>query len=438
MDYTMKKNLLFIFSIFLFAFITCSVNAQPILQESFEYPAGDTLTNYGWENHGGFFLPLTLTNGELVYPGRSSNGNAVDVKMGGILREDVHFNLPSITDSGSVYVSFLVRVDSALTTGSYFIHLTDSFPTSTYQGRVFVRDTSGLGENIQFGLSKGSSSPVEWTTNTYSNNLVYLLVLKYEVVGNTAGNDDIVSLYIDPDITQPEPSVPELTNIDTSSVSPIGAIALRQGFNLFQSASIRVDEIVVGPSWFDILPVELSSFSATITGNTVKLNWATTTELNNSGFDILRQAQNDQWEKIAFVKGHGTTTEVHNYSFIDANLNGGRYAYKLKQLDFNGSFKYSDAVYVEIAQPLNFKLFQNYPNPFNPSTTINFQIQETEFVTLKVYDILGNEITTLVNEKKESGSYNIAYNASGLSSGTYIYQLRMGSFVETKKLILIK
>ena len=107
-------------------------------------------------------------------------------------------------------------------------------------------------------------------------------------------------------------------------------------------------------------------------------------------------------------------------------------------MDFNGSFEYSDVVNVEIINPLNFKLFQNYPNPFNPSTTINFQIQEAGQVTLKVYDVIGNEITTLINEKKDTGNYSVKYDASSLSSGTYIYQLRMGSFVETKKLILIK
>ncbi|UCH66949.1 MAG: T9SS type A sorting domain-containing protein [Ignavibacterium sp.] len=383
--------------------------------------------------------------------------------MGGIDREDVHLNFPSIKDSGSVYVSFLVRVDSALTSGAYFIHLANSFPTSnggggdddddeddvddeddedlnipTYVGKIFVRDTVGLGENIQFGLSKSSSSSVEWTTDIYSSNIVYLLVLKYEIVGDTEGNDDIVSLYIDPDITKLEPSVPELINTDTSNDSPIGAIALRQGFSFSQSASVCVDEIVVRPNWFNLNPVELSSFSASVTGNTVTLNWITTTELNNSGFDVLRHKQGGKWEKIAFVDGHGTTTKKQNYSFTDDNLNTGRYAYKLKQVDFNGSFEYSDVVNIEIGQPLSFELFQNFPNPFNPTTTISFQVNEKGLTTLKVYDILGNEVATLVNEKMEAGSYNITYDAASLSSGTYIYQLRMGNTVETKKMILLR
>ena len=433
----MRNHVFIIISVPLIFFITCSLNAQPILQESFDYPAGDTLTNHGWENHSGFLNSLIVTNGGLTYPGIGATGNAVDVTMG-IFREDVHVNLSSMTDSGSVYASFLARVDTASTTETYFFHLANSFPTSTFIGRVFVRDTSGAGENFQFGLSKESTSMVEWTTTLYSYDMVYLLVLKYEVVGDTAGSDDIVSLYIDPDVTQLEPSVPELANIDTGADSPIGAIALRQGISLFAQAIVRVDEIVVGPNWFDVLPVELSSFSASVTGNNVKLNWTTATELNNSGFDILRRTENGQWEKIAYVNGHGTSTESLIYSFTDNNLSTGKYSYRLKQIDFNGAFEYSDIVNVEIEQPSSFKLFQNHPNPFNPSTTINFQIHETGLVTLNVYDILGNEVTTLVNEKKEPGYYRFTYDASGLSSGTYIYQLRMGSFVQTKKLILIK
>jgi len=167
------------------------------------------------------------------------------------------------------------------------------------------------------------------------------------------------------------------------------------------------------------------------------LNWKTETEVNNLGFEIERMGDND-WEKIAFVAGHGTTTETYYYSFIDANLRAGQYAYRLKQLDFDGSFQFSDVVNIEITNPYHFKLFGNYPNPFNPSTTINFQIQDEGIVTLIVYDILGNEIAILVNEYKEPGNYNVSYDASSLSSGTYIYQLRMNGFVETKKLILIK
>jgi Secretion system C-terminal sorting domain len=185
------------------------------------------------------------------------------------------------------------------------------------------------------------------------------------------------------------------------------------------------------------LPVELTSFTAKINENSAHLSWKTKTEVNNQGFEIERMADRN-WERIAFVEGHGTTTETNNYSFVDASLKAGQYAYRLKQLNFNGSFQYSDVINVEITKPFDFMLFQNHPNPFNPTTTIKFQIQNAGLVSLIVYDILGNKVATLVNEKKEPGNYNISYNASNLSSGTYIYQLRMDGFVQTKKLILIK
>ncbi|MDP2364943.1 MAG: T9SS type A sorting domain-containing protein, partial [Ignavibacteria bacterium] len=151
------------------------------------------------------------------------------------------------------------------------------------------------------------------------------------------------------------------------------------------------------------------------------------------------------WQKIGFVNGNGTATEAQSYSFVDENLSSGKYQYRLKQLDFNGSFEYSDIVEVEIT-PSVFSLSQNYPNPFNPSTKISWQSPVGSWQTLMVYDILGNEVVTLVNEYKNAGSYNTEFNASHLASGIYYYQLRAGdpstslgqSFVETKKMILLR
>ncbi len=119
-------------------------------------------------------------------------------------------------------------------------------------------------------------------------------------------------------------------------------------------------------------------------------------------------------------------------------VSDGKYTYRLKQIDFDGSFQYSSEVEVEVSAPLEFSLEQNYPNPFNPSTTIRYSIPISEFVTLKIYDVLGNEVATLVNEVKPAGSDEIEFDASHLSSGIYIYKLQWGIFVETKKMILMK
>ena len=212
-------------------------------------------------------------------------------------------------------------------------------------------------------------------------------------------------------------------------------------------AHCETDELWIAGSYELILysinggiPVELISFTAEFLESKLELNWTTATETNNSGFEILRFAQNDnaEWVTIGFVPGHGTTTETQHYSFTDNDVKPGKYQYKLKQIDYNGTFEYSQIVEVEIPFVTEFSLSQNYPNPFNPSTTIKFQIPELSFVTFKVYDVLGNEMRTLVNEEKSIGSYEVNFDASGLPSGIYFYRLKAGPFVETKKMLLLK
>ena len=186
-----------------------------------------------------------------------------------------------------------------------------------------------------------------------------------------------------------------------------------------------------------VVPVELSSFNALTKGNDVILNWQTATEINNQGFEIERN-NNGEFQKVGFVPGHGTTTEIRNYSFTDENLTPGEYSYRLKQMDYDGTTEYSDIVEVDVNQPIEYNLSQNYPNPFNPSTTISYTIPTDGLVTLKVYDVLGKEVATLVNEMQTAGKLNITFDASDLSSGVYYYQLVSGEFTSTKKLILMK
>jgi hypothetical protein len=173
------------------------------------------------------------------------------------------------------------------------------------------------------------------------------------------------------------------------------------------------------------------------------LSWITATELNNQGFEIERSIENNSsrstFEKIGFVNGNGTTAAQQIYSYSDKDITAaGRYFYRLRQVDFDGSFEYSNEVAVEVLRPLVYNLEQNYPNPFNPSTTIKYSVPVSELVTIKVFDILGNEVTTLVNEHKEASSYEVTFNANQLSSGVYFYKFQAGSFSDTKKLILMK
>ena len=205
--------------------------------------------------------------------------------------------------------------------------------------------------------------------------------------------------------------------------------------------------IATGPD--STIDVELISFIATVNINTVSLNWLTATETNNHGFEIQKKklevrsqsegllTEETEWGLVGFVNGNGTTTETSAYSFTD-EVTSGKYLYRLKQIDFDGAFEYSNEIEVEVSPLTEFSLEQNFPNPFNPTTTINYQIIKNDFVSLKVYDILGNEVATLVNEEKPAGSYEINFNASSLSSGIYFFKLQAGSFIETKKMLLLK
>ncbi|HQY53438.1 MAG TPA: T9SS type A sorting domain-containing protein [Ignavibacteria bacterium] len=188
-----------------------------------------------------------------------------------------------------------------------------------------------------------------------------------------------------------------------------------------------------------VLPAELLSFTSSVNENNVNLIWQTNKELNNSGFDIERSAIDDQWIKAGFIPGNGNSNVPKEYSFTDKNLAPGKYKYRLKQIDFNGSFEYySLAGEVSIGIPDKYELSQNYPNPFNPSTVIRYSLTENSFTTLKIYDITGREMTRLVNEKQEAGRYEVIFNGSNLASGVYFYELRSGDFVAQKKMVILK
>lgn len=203
---------------------------------------------------------------------------------------------------------------------------------------------------------------------------------------------------------------------------------------------IGIDMLQVKGAGF--IPVELTSFTAAANGNNVVLNWATATEKNNEGFEIQRNNGNG-FVTIGFVKGNGTTTQPQNYSFVDKNVRPGSYSYRLKQIDFGGTSDYSKVVSVEVLNPNEFSLEQNYPNPFNPNTKINFNLAVDSKVSLKVFNVLGQEVTTLLNGNLAAGYHEINFKADGLNSGIYFYKLEATgidgkSFSSVKKMILNK
>jgi photosystem II stability/assembly factor-like uncharacterized protein len=187
------------------------------------------------------------------------------------------------------------------------------------------------------------------------------------------------------------------------------------------------------------VPVELSSFLGNVNGNNVSLLWSTATEQNNNGFSIERSTDLKGWTNLTFIKGSGTSTEKHYYSYLDKNLSTGGYYYRLKQTDFDGTYKYYYLTSeIQVGAPAKFELSQNYPNPFNPSTMIKYAIPQDGNVSLKVFNIVGKEVAALVNGYQKAGLYNISFDAHYLPSGIYFYTLKSDNFTDTKKLILIK
>lgn len=187
------------------------------------------------------------------------------------------------------------------------------------------------------------------------------------------------------------------------------------------------------------LPVELTFFTASSNQAKVQLNWQTATELNNQGFEIQRKIENTDWITIGFRTGQGTTTEPATYFYEDdiSEIISSNLLYRLKQIDFNGKFEYSEEVEV-ITQPLDFVLYQNHPNPFNPTTNIKYEVPEHTYVKLEIFDVLGRSVRSLVNEEKPAGRYEIEFDGSSLASGLYYCRITAGDFIQTKKMMLLK
>ena len=194
------------------------------------------------------------------------------------------------------------------------------------------------------------------------------------------------------------------------------------------------------------LPVELTSFIATSSNSTATLAWKTATEVNNYGFEVQRgmvstsQSSEASWGKIGFVQGSGTSNVQHNYSYTDNVGSAGSYSYRLKQIDHNGAFVYSQEVEVAVGvAPSVFALAQNYPNPFNPTTSIQFTVPSDGRATLKIYNTLGQEVATLFNGEASAGTFHqVQFNASNLASGVYFSRLEFDGKTQMKKLLLLK
>ncbi|MFQ5751469.1 MAG: FlgD immunoglobulin-like domain containing protein [bacterium] len=192
-----------------------------------------------------------------------------------------------------------------------------------------------------------------------------------------------------------------------------------------------------------VVPVELSSFTASVFDGNVRLNWTTHTETNNLGFTVERSENGTEFQEIGFVEGKGTTVIPQEYFFEDKNLAPGTYFYRLKQIDLDGAFEYSDVINATVLAPKEFALSQNYPNPFNPETTIRYELPISTHVILKIYNILGEEVRTIVNAEQPAGIRTVVWDGKNnageyVGSGLYYYRLVAGDYTKTLKLLLMR
>ena len=300
-----------------------------------------------------------------------------------------------------------------------------------------------------FGLSIVANGKITVTKGSLISGALYNIV---STVDNTTTKVAITTEYINPSVPGSAELLPvtptQFIHLKIEIATPVTADlgfdeALMEG-QQFQSdnATIYVDVIAIDED-NTAVPVELASFTASVTDREVVLHWTTASETNNFGFDIERSEKANEFQKIGLVEGNGTTTIAQKYSFVDENLVPGTYSYRLKQIDFNGVFEYSGMLEVVINVPNEFALDQNYPNPFNPETTIRYDLPESSHVVLKIFNILGEEVKTLVDAEQTAGIKTIIWNGKDklgkdVSSGAYIYQMQAGGFTKVKKLTLLR
>ncbi|MGA9364325.1 MAG: T9SS type A sorting domain-containing protein [Bacteroidota bacterium] len=420
-----------------------TAQGQVILEENFEYTAGTTLISNGWTAQDAEGTnPILVSPAGLTYGGYLSSGIGNAASLGGAGGEDVNRGFSAVS-SGSIYVSFMLSISSAKTGGDYFLHLRSG--TSQYV-RVFVkRDASN---SLAFGLAK-STDPPTYTSFNYMLGTTYLLTVKYTVVPLDS-NDQVTLFVFTSEVPSVEPASPEVgplvpANKDASSLA---SVALRQG-SASASPALVIDGIRVGTSWNEVpLPIQLaSSHASVVRDNDVEVVWRTISETNNYGFEIERTRVlngssdvNPHWVKIAFVQGHGTTLIPQLYSCIDRSVPFGNYSYRIRQIDLDGKSEIFPEMEVSVGVAQDkLILAQNYPNPFNPSTVIEFVVPQAGRATIKVYNLLGQELATLHDGIVQANRiYSTEFNALGLPSGLYFYQLRSAGKIETKRMTLMK
>lgn len=405
--------------------------------------------------------PVTVSDGsggvQGSFPATSSDGDLyVAWRGGGQIRFD------KSTDGGLTFGTDKVI---SSTPNAWFPHMAVDLSGGPFHNYIYVvwNDTRNGDDDVFLGISSdggdtwssamrinndpiGNGKDQYWPSIAISE-LGEMVILFYDS-RNTSSND-IIEAYIARSTDGGTTFTNELLSTQPSTTNiPNGDVRFGDYINIdFVGGNIVpvwTDERAGG---FDmdiytglippIVPVELISFTHRIVNGKVILDWVTATELNNQGFEIQRSIDNNIFVTIGFVEGGGSSTSNQYYSFTDEGIAGTVY-YRLKQVDYDGSYNYSQVIEIDGVTVSTIQLDQNYPNPFNPATTIRYQLGNDSFVNLKVFNALGEEVAELINEIQTGGSHQLTFNAESLPSGMYVYKLTSGNYVESRKMLILK
>jgi hypothetical protein len=362
--------------------------------------------NYTYQWSGGYWIPGT-ESGNFVWS-IPQNGDNIIIKGDNIgqLKDYTHLTVKEPVDGSNVTIGFMTLESEPKT----ITNVSDNYTSAGNSVTVAVTLSGAKAASEKVFVRYTSDG---WTTS--------------KVVEASSGSNPYTAVIPGEDVTG--------TSDNTYYV-------LTTTFTLADNQSseyydIRTIHYHTNEGKNHPLPVELSVLKAKTTGTSVVLNWSTAVEVNNYGFEIER-LDNTVWNTVGFVNSHGNSNSPQEYSFTDKNLTPGKYAYRLRMIDNDGTFEYSDVVDAEVIAPTEFALYQNYPNPFNPVTTINYSIPVDANVQLYIFSITGELVQTLVNEQQIAGNYSVNFDARQLASGTYIYRLVANDFVQTKKMVLLK
>jgi len=389
---------------------------------------------YKWELGNELSLSGVPTSNHMFFSSTSSPTLNSNFTTNGelLLNRNLDLNGYTITLGSEGYLS----------EGNYRLYGTSGTITTTRTlSNISAQNVGGLGATITTSANMGSTTitrghtiqgngssisryyDITPTTNTGLNATLVFNYYDNELNGNTEAD---IKLFKSTN-TGTNWTLQNLSTVNTTN----NTITLTgmDGFSRWTAANS-----------YSPMPVELISFTSNVNDRNVLLNWKTSKETNNKGFEIERKMIYGDWIKVGYKEGKGTTNEATTYTFDDTKLNTGKYNYRLKQKDFNGNFAYHKLNgTVEIRVPAKFSLSQNYPNPFNPMTKIDFELPFDSKINVKVFDVTGREVLSVINnEYRSAGYYTLTIDGSKLSSGIYFYQFTSEKINAVKKMIFIK